>query len=41
MYDFIEFVANNYRKYKFRDAFISSCNAILEKRSQHIVSLMG
>ena len=31
VYDFIEFVANNYRKYKFRDAFISSCNAILEK----------
>lgn len=31
VYDFIEFVANNYKRYKFRDAFIQSCNAILEK----------
>lgn len=30
-YDFIEFVANNYKRYKFRDAFISSCNAVLER----------
>lgn len=31
VYDFIEFVANNYRKYQFQEAFINHCNAILEK----------
>jgi hypothetical protein len=31
VYDFIEFVANNYKKYKFREAFMQSCNAVLEK----------
>jgi hypothetical protein len=30
-YDFIEFVANNYRKYKFRENFITSCNALFER----------
>lgn len=31
VYDFIEFVANNYNKYGFRDRFIAACNAALEK----------
>lgn len=31
IYDFIEFVANNYDRYKFRDAYIQQCNAVLEK----------
>lgn len=31
VYDFIEFVANNYSRYNFRDDFIESCNAALEK----------
>ena len=31
VYDFIEFVANNYKRYNFRDAFMQSCNAVLEK----------
>ncbi len=31
VYDFIEFVANNYRRYQFRDRFIESCNFVLEK----------
>lgn len=30
-YDFIEFVANNYKRNNFRDAFIQSCNKVLEK----------
>lgn len=30
-YDFVEFVANNFNKYNFRDAFMQSCNALLEK----------
>lgn len=31
VYDFVEFVANNYRKYKFRETFLCSCNALLER----------
>jgi hypothetical protein len=31
VYDFIEFVANNYRRLHFKDRFIESCNATLEK----------
>jgi hypothetical protein len=31
IYDFIEFVANNYRRYQFKDRFISGCNELLEK----------
>ena len=31
IYDFIEFVANNYERYKFREGFIPSCNAVLER----------
>lgn len=31
VYDFIEYVANNYRKYQFKEAFTNHCNAILEK----------
>ena len=31
MYDLVEFVANNHNRYNFRDSFIKSCNAILEK----------
>lgn len=31
VYDFIEFVANNYRRYQFRDQFIQSCNTTFEK----------
>jgi hypothetical protein len=30
-YDFIEFVANNYNRYGFKDSFISVCNNLLEK----------
>ncbi len=31
VYDFIEFVANNYLRHNFREAFIQGCNAALEK----------
>lgn len=31
VYDFIEFVANNYSRYQFKDRFIQSCNGVLEK----------
>ena len=31
VYDFIEFVANNYDRYEFRDRFLQSCNAVLQK----------
>jgi len=31
LYDFIEFCANNYERYQFRDAFTSACNVALEK----------
>lgn len=31
VYDFVEFVANNYRRYGFKDSFISACNGLLEK----------
>ena len=31
VYDFIEFVANNYQRYMFSEAFLKSCNAVLEK----------
>lgn len=31
VYDFVEFVANNYNSYNFRNAFIKGCNAVLEK----------
>jgi hypothetical protein len=30
VYDFVEFVANNFERYRFKDAFISACNARLE-----------
>lgn len=30
-YDFIEFLANNYKKYQFRDGFLTACNRALEK----------
>lgn len=30
VYDFIEFVASNFERYRFKDAFISACNARLE-----------
>ena len=31
VYDFIEFVANNYERYQFKDNFIEACNLALEK----------
>ena len=31
VYDFIEFVANNYKRYKFQDSFYMACNNLLEK----------
>ena len=31
LYDFIEFCANNYERYQFKEKFTSSCNAALEK----------
>ena len=31
VYDFIEFVANNFSRYAFKDNFRRSCNALLEK----------
>jgi len=31
VYDFIEFVANNYQRHGFSEAFLKSCNAVLEK----------
>jgi hypothetical protein len=31
VYDFIEFVANNYERYQFKDNFIEACNRALEK----------
>jgi len=31
IYDFMEFVANNYRRYQFKDRFIAGCNVLLEK----------
>ncbi len=31
VYDFIEFVANNYSRYEFREQFTENCNATLEK----------
>lgn len=31
VYDFIEFVANNYSSYQFKDRFMQACNAVLEK----------
>ncbi len=31
VYDFIEFVANNFNKYNFREPFMESCNVLLEK----------
>ena len=31
LYDFIEFCANNYERYQFKENFTSSCNAALEK----------
>jgi hypothetical protein len=31
VYDFIEFIANNYEKYQFKDTFTESCNDILER----------
>jgi hypothetical protein len=31
IYDFIEFVANNYQRHRFKDTFIAYCNIALEK----------
>lgn len=31
LYDFIEFCANNYERYQFKERFTSSCNSALEK----------
>ena len=31
VYDFIEFVANNYKDHQFRDIFITECNRVLEE----------
>jgi hypothetical protein len=31
VYDFIEFVAENYEKHKFREAFMKDCNTVLER----------
>ena len=31
VYDFIEFVANNYERYQFKDQFMQACNHLLEK----------
>ena len=31
VYDFIEFVANNYDRYEFKDQFVKACNYLLEK----------
>jgi len=31
IYDFIEFIANNYRRYQFRERFMTACNALLEE----------
>ena len=33
VYDFIEFVANNYSRYQFKDRFLQSCNTVLEKET--------
>lgn len=30
-YDFIEFVANNYRRYRFKETFMNGCNALFKK----------
>jgi hypothetical protein len=30
-YDFVEFVANNYSRYRFRETFIQRCNGLLER----------
>ena len=30
-YDFLEFVAQHYNRYRFRDRFVKSCNSVLEK----------
>jgi hypothetical protein len=31
VYDFIEFVSNNYERYQFKDQFIKACNYLLQK----------
>ena len=31
VYDFIEFVANNYKKHQFQESFIKACNDLFEK----------
>lgn len=31
VYDFIEFVANNYERYQFKESFIKGCNFLLER----------
>lgn len=31
VYDFVEFVANNYKRHRFPELFIENCNAVLEK----------
>ena len=30
-YDFLEFIANNYTRYKFQEPFLNACNTLLEK----------
>lgn len=32
VYDFIEFVANNYQRYQFKEPFYKACNNLLEKK---------
>lgn len=31
IYDFVEFIVNNFRRHGFKEAFVASCNKILEK----------
>jgi hypothetical protein len=31
VYDFVEFVANNYRRYQFKDSFCKACNNLFER----------
>lgn len=31
LYDFVEFVANNFRRHQFREPFLEACNAVLER----------
>lgn len=31
LYDFVEFVANHYHRYRFKEPFTKACNAVLER----------